>query len=87
MDDFKSLRYDITFYGTLGYELMGSAFDELMNDTTLSEGSRPDVDDELLEPSHNPLFPKLFFVSVAQVESLVRVAFYYTKTTADYSRL
>jgi len=26
MDDFKNLRYDITFYGTLGYELMGSAF-------------------------------------------------------------
>lgn len=64
MDDFKNLRYDITFYGTLGYELMGSAFDELMNDTTLSEGSRPDVDDELLEPSHNPLFPKLFFSKV-----------------------
>lgn len=64
MDDFKSLRYDITFYGTLGYELMGSAFDELMNDNTLSEGSRPDVDDELLEPSHNPLFPKLFFSKV-----------------------
>lgn len=64
MDDFKNLRYDITFYGTLGYELMGSAFDELMNDTTLSEGSRPDVDEELLEPSHNPLFPKLFFSKV-----------------------
>lgn len=64
MDDFKNLRYDITFYGTLGYELMGSAFDELMNDNTLSEGSRPDVDDELLEPSHNPLFPKLFFSKV-----------------------
>ena len=47
MDDFKNLRYDITFYGSLGYELMGSAFDELMNDPTLSEGSRPDIDDEL----------------------------------------
>ena len=68
MDDFKNLRYDITFYGTLGYELMGSAFDELMNDITLSEGSRPDVDDELLEPSHNPLFPKLFFSKV-KIES------------------
>lgn len=64
MDDFKNLRYDITFYGTLGHELMGSAFDELMNDSSLSEGSRPDVDDELLEPSHNPLFPKLFFSKV-----------------------
>jgi len=64
IDDFKMLRYDITFYGTLGYELMGSAFDELMNDNPLSEGSRPDVDDELLEPSHNPLFPKLFFSKV-----------------------
>jgi hypothetical protein len=64
MDEFKNLRYDITFYGTLGYELMGSAFDELMNDESLSEGSRPDIDDELLEPSHNPLFPKLFFSKV-----------------------
>lgn len=64
MDDFKNLRYDITFYGTLGYELMGCAFDELMNDNILTEGSRPDVDDELLEPSHNPLFPKLFFSKV-----------------------
>lgn len=64
MEDFKNLRYDITFYGTLGYELMGCAFDELMNDNILTEGSRPDVDDELLEPSHNPLFPKLFFSKV-----------------------
>jgi len=64
MDEFKNLRYDITFYGTLGYELMGSAFDDLMNDEALSEGSRPDIDDELLEPSHNPLFPKLFFSKV-----------------------
>lgn len=64
MDEFKNLRYDITFYGTLGYELMGSAFDELMNDESPSEGSRPDIDDELLEPSHNPLFPKLFFSKV-----------------------
>lgn len=64
MDDFKNLRYDITFYGTLGYELMGCAFDELMSDITLTEGSRPEIDDELLEPSHNPLFPKLFFSKV-----------------------
>ena len=64
MEDFKRLRYDITFYGTLGYELMGNAFDDLMNDVQNIEGSRPDVDDELLEPSHNPLFPKLFFSKV-----------------------
>lgn len=64
MDEFKKLRYDITFYGTLGYELMGSAFDDLMKDESLTEGSRPDIDDELLEPSHNPLFPKLFFSKV-----------------------
>ncbi len=64
LDEFKNLRYDITFYGTLGHELMGSAFDDLMKDESLSEGSRPDIDDELLEPSHNPLFPKLFFSKV-----------------------
>ena len=64
MDDFKNLRYDITFYGSLGYELMGSAFDELMIDEATLEGSRPEIDEELLEPSHNPLFPKLFFSKV-----------------------
>lgn len=63
MEDFKDLRYDITFYGSLGYELMGNAFDNLMNDSVTTE-SRPDVDEELLEPSHNPLFPKLFFSKV-----------------------
>jgi hypothetical protein len=60
MEDFKHLRYDITFYGSLGYELMGSAFDELMNETSRAEMGI-DIDEELLEPSHNPLFPKLFF--------------------------
>jgi len=30
----------------------------------LLRGSRPEIDDELLEPSHNPLFPKLFFSKV-----------------------
>ncbi|MCB9211241.1 MAG: ATP-binding protein [Ignavibacteriales bacterium] len=66
-DEYKSLRYDITFYGTLGYELMGNAFDNLMNHSDTIE-NRPEVDEELLEPSHNPLFPKLFFskVKVAQ---------------------
>lgn len=64
MDEFKNLRYDITFYGTLGYELMGSAFDDLMNNESSTEISRPEIDEELLEPSHNPLFPKLFFSKV-----------------------
>lgn len=68
MDNFKDLRYDITFYGTMGYELMGSAFDELMSNQDPVDGSRPDIDEELLEPSHNPLFPKLFFSKV-KVES------------------
>lgn len=63
MDDFKKLRYDITFYGTLGYELMGSAFDDLMNESSRTEIGL-DIDEELLEPSHNPLFPKLFFSKV-----------------------
>ncbi|MGA2408596.1 MAG: ATP-binding protein [Bacteroidales bacterium] len=63
MDDFKNLRYDITFYGSLGYELMGNAFDNLMNDSSSTE-TRPEIDEELLEPSHNPLFPKLFFSKI-----------------------
>jgi hypothetical protein len=63
MEDFKNLRYDITFYGSLGFELMGNAFDNLMNDSSSTE-TRPEIDEELLEPSHNPLFPKLFFSKV-----------------------
>jgi DNA phosphorothioation-dependent restriction protein DptH len=63
LPDFKYLRYDIAFYGSLGYELMGNAFDNLMNDSSSSE-TRPEIDEELLEPSHNPLFPKLFFSKV-----------------------
>ena len=63
IEEYKNLRYDITFYGTLGYELMGNAFDNLMNDSNSSE-SRTEIDEELLEPSHNPLFPKLFFSKV-----------------------
>jgi len=63
IEEYKKLRYDITFYGTLGYELMGNAFDNLMNDSDSTE-TRPEVDEELLEPSHNPLFPKLFFSKV-----------------------
>ena len=63
MEDFKNLRYDITFYGSLGYELMGNAFDNLMNDSSSTE-TRPEIDEELLEPSHNPLFPKLFFSKI-----------------------
>ncbi len=64
MDEFKKLRYDITFYGTLGYELMGSAFDELMIESSNTENKGPEIDEELLEPSNNPLFPKLFFSKV-----------------------
>lgn len=63
IEEYKHLRYDITFYGSLGYELMGNAFDNLMNESDSSE-TRPEVDEELLEPSHNPLFPKLFFSKV-----------------------
>jgi hypothetical protein len=63
IEEYKNLRYDITFYGTLGYELMGNAFDTLMNESDSTE-TRPEVDEELLEPSHNPLFPKLFFSKV-----------------------
>ncbi len=63
IEEYKNLRYDITFYGTLGYELMGNAFDNLMNESDSTE-TRPEVDEDLLEPSHNPLFPKLFFSKV-----------------------
>ena len=60
-DDFKDLNYDVAFYADQRYEIMGSAFDEVTEGTTLSEGAQPDVDEELLKPNKNPLFPKLTF--------------------------
>ncbi len=63
-NDFKAFKYDITFYGSLGYELMGSAFDDLMNENTSAEGIMSDVDEELLQPNSNPLFPKMFFSKI-----------------------
>ncbi|HUU29579.1 MAG TPA: type IV secretion system DNA-binding domain-containing protein [archaeon] len=58
---FDDLNYDIAFFGDLRYEVMGSAFDEMMEEIVLSEGSQPDVDEALLRPNKNPLFPKLTF--------------------------
>lgn len=58
---FDDLNYDIAFYGDLRYEVMGSAFDEMMEEMVLSEGSQPEVDEALLKPNRNPLFPKLTF--------------------------
>ncbi len=63
-EEFKHLKYDITFYGNLGYELMGSAFDDLMNENTSAEGIMSDIDEELLQPNNNPLFPKMFFSKI-----------------------
>lgn len=58
---FDDLNYDIAFYGDLRYEIMGSAFDEMMEEAVLSEGRQPEVDEALLKPNRNPLFPKLTF--------------------------
>lgn len=58
---FDDLNYDIAFYGDLRYEVMGSAFDEMTEEAVLSEGSQPEVDEALLRPNRNPLFPKLTF--------------------------
>lgn len=58
---FDDLNYDIAFYGDLRYEVMGSAFDEMMEEAVLSEGSQPEIDEALLRPNDNPLFPKLTF--------------------------
>ncbi|MEM2941633.1 MAG: type IV secretion system DNA-binding domain-containing protein [Thermoproteota archaeon] len=58
---FDDLNYDIAFFGDLRYEVMGSAFDEMMEQAVLSEGSQPEVDEALLKPNRNPLFPKLTF--------------------------
>ena len=60
-EEFKALNYDVALYADQGYEIMGSAFDEMTEGATLAEGSQPDVDEELLRPNQNPLFPKLTF--------------------------
>jgi DNA phosphorothioation-dependent restriction protein DptH len=61
IEEFKELNYDVAFYADQRYEIMGSAFDEMTEGATLAEGSQPDVDEELLRPNQNPLFPKLTF--------------------------
>lgn len=58
---FDDLNYDLAFFGDLRYEVMASAFDEITEEAVLSEGSQPDVDEDLLRPNRNPLFPKLTF--------------------------
>lgn len=58
---FDDLNYDIAFYGDLRYEVMGSAFDEMMEEAVVSEGSQSEVDEALLRPNRNPLFPKMTF--------------------------
>ena len=58
---FDDLNYDIAFYGDIRYEVMGSAFDEMTEEGVLSEGSQPEIDEILLNPNRNPLFPKLTF--------------------------
>lgn len=59
--EFDQLNYNVAFYGDLRHEVMGSAFDEMMEETVLPEGSQPEVDQALLRPNKNPLFPKLTF--------------------------
>jgi DNA phosphorothioation-dependent restriction protein DptH len=61
IEEFCDLNYDIAFYADQRYEIMGSAFDEMTEGATLADGSPPDVDEELLQPNKNPLFPKLTF--------------------------
>lgn len=61
IEEFKALNYDVAFYADQPYEIMGSAFDEMTEGATLADGSPPEVDEELLQPNKNPLFPKLTF--------------------------
>jgi hypothetical protein len=61
LDEFQHLNYDLAFYADQRYEMMGSAFDEMTEGATLADGSPPEVDEDLLQPNTNPLFPKLTF--------------------------
>ncbi len=60
-DDLKEMNYDVAFYGDMRYEMMGNAFDHLTEENLSAEGMEKDVDEELLRPNPNPLFPKLLF--------------------------
>jgi len=60
-DAFKEMNYDVAFYGDMRYEMMGNAFDRLTEENLSAEGLEKDVDEELLRPNPNPLFPKLLF--------------------------
>lgn len=59
--EFQDLSYDVAFYADQRYEIMGSAFDEMTEGATLADGRPPEVDEALLQPNTNPLFPKLTF--------------------------
>ena len=61
MEEFKALNYDVGFYGDMRYEMMGNAFDTLTKENLSAEGIEKEVDEELLRPNENPLFPKLLF--------------------------
>jgi DNA phosphorothioation-dependent restriction protein DptH len=61
IDEFRELNYDVAFYADQRYEIMGSAFDDMTEGATLADGSPPEVDEDLLQPNKNPLFPKLTF--------------------------
>jgi len=68
-DDFKNLNYNVAFYADQRYEIMGGAFDEMTEGGSLSETNQPEVDEELLRPNRNPLFPKLIFSKHKVAES------------------
>lgn len=61
MEEFKAMNYDVAFYGDMRYEMMGNAFDTLTEENLSAEGIEKEVDEELLRPNKNPLFPKLLF--------------------------
>jgi len=69
LDEFQDLNYDVAFYADQRYEIMGSAFDEMTEGATLADGSPPEVDEDLLQPNTNPLFPKLTFSKRKVTES------------------
>jgi hypothetical protein len=61
IEEFKNMNYDVGFYGDMRYEMMGNAFDTLTMENLSAEGMEKEVDEELLRPNENPLFPKLLF--------------------------
>lgn len=75
-DTYSELNFDIKFFSPAGTrpQLVGNAFDDLMeqrdDEEWVSGRTMSDVEERLLSPNENPLFPKLIYAKHAINELL-----------------